>query len=115
MNKSKAMLLHYFIVAFCVTRINARDFRGGRVSDDITLKYDDSPYFINEDVIVDKHATLTVEPGVEMMFAPKVMLAVNGTLDARVNISMVGLCEVTYQSESNDYLFSNKCFCKKII
>ena len=57
---------------------------GGIVDSDVTLKLSESPYQITRDILVLKDATLKVEPGVELRFDPQVMLAVNGTLDAKV-------------------------------
>lgn len=63
----------------------SRNFNGGRVYSDLTLEYEDSPFIIEDDVIVDENAVLTVEAGVEMRFSPQTMMAVNGTLRAIVS------------------------------
>ena len=58
---------------------------GGIVDSDTTLRYVDSPFQITRDTLVLKDATLKIEPGVRLQFDPQVLLAVNGTLDARVS------------------------------
>ena len=57
---------------------------GGLLEDDYTIRIWDSPVLIRNNLFVGEHATLTVEPGAEVRFAPAVMLAVNGTLKADV-------------------------------
>ena len=60
-------------------------FEGGRITDDLTLHAWESPFSIKENIFVEKMATLTIEAGTELRFAPNVMLAVNGTVKARVS------------------------------
>lgn len=60
-------------------------FDGGRVTDDTTLTEVESPFNIKYDILVEKDATLRVEPGVTMKFAPQILLAVNGTFYAKVS------------------------------
>jgi len=45
-----------------------------------------SPCIIRETLTIGPRATLTVDPGVTLQFAPGVMLAVNGTLLAKVSV-----------------------------
>ena len=59
---------------------------GGIITEDTYVDIYESPYLISKDLLVAKDVTLTIQEGVEMRFAPRVMLAVNGTLIARVSI-----------------------------
>ncbi len=72
------------MLASCALVGGNSDFQGGEVDKDTTLRQGDSPFLITENILIRKDATLTVEPGVEMQFAPGIMLAVNGTLTAKV-------------------------------
>ncbi len=49
------------------------------------LKASNSPYFANHDVIVEKDATLVIEPGCELKFAKGKEIVVFGTLIAKGN------------------------------
>ena len=62
-------------------------FDGGRVSTDIRLTINNSPYIIEHDIIIETGARLAVDPGVEMRFAPQIMVGVNGTFYAKVKYS----------------------------
>lgn len=69
--------------------VNSFDIEnGGDLEEDLTLNRWDSPYTVRNHIFVRKDATLTVDPGVEMRFGPGVMLAVNGTLIARVSVQL---------------------------
>ena len=69
----------------CIDGVLAQKFDGGEVlPPGLILRSSDSPFYIGEDIMVLKDAELEVEPGVQMIFSPKTMLAVNGTLTARV-------------------------------
>ena len=57
---------------------------GGAISGNTVVHEYQTPMLLKGDVIVQEYATLTLEPGVELRFAPGVMLAVNGTLIAKV-------------------------------
>ena len=46
-----------------------------------------SPFQVTEDILVRPGVQLTIEPGVHVRFNPKIMLAVNGSLIARVIIA----------------------------
>ena len=59
-------------------------FEGGLVDQDLTLSKWDSPFTIKHHIRVAQDAVLKLEAGVEMRFAPGMMMAVNGTLIAQV-------------------------------
>jgi len=59
--------------------------KGGFLRQSVRIDTYDSPCIVQHDLIVGARATLTVDPGVTLKFAPGVMLGVNGTLIARVS------------------------------
>ena len=61
---------------------------GGYLLEDTVVSRSDSPVTLRNSLIVAEEVTLTIEPGVELKFAPGVMLAVNGTLTARVSMGV---------------------------
>jgi len=63
--------------------------KGGFLRQSMRIDSYNSPCIIRDDLIIGARATLTVDPGVTLMFSPGVMLAVNGTLIARVSVSLV--------------------------
>jgi len=65
--------------------------KGGFLRQSMRIDSFNSPCIIRDDLIIGARATLTVDPGVTLMFSPGVMLAVNGTLIARVSVGLV-LC-----------------------
>lgn len=60
-------------------------FKGGLVSNRITLHAANSPYEFFEDIIIGGHGVLTVEPGTELRFAARCGLQVQGALIAKVS------------------------------
>lgn len=80
------VLLSYFSNGWAQdNRIRAGNIEdGGVLYEDTIIRRYQSPILIKNTVRVAEGATLTIEPGVEVRFAPGVMLAVNGTLIARV-------------------------------
>lgn len=69
------------VCTLCVCNIQ----NGGVITEDTIIRRYESPLLIKNDILVAPEVTLTVEPGVELRFAPSVMLAVNGTLIAKVH------------------------------
>jgi len=59
---------------------------GGFLRQSLRIDSYNSPCVISDDLIIGAMATLTVDPGVTLQFSPGVMLAVNGTLIARVSV-----------------------------
>ena len=57
---------------------------GGYVKKNVDIQLGESPCTVTQTVVIAKGFTLRIDPGVEMRFGPGVMLAVNGTLIARV-------------------------------
>jgi len=62
---------------------------GGFLRQSLRIDSYNSPCVISDDLIIGAMATLTVDPGVTLQFSPGVMLAVNGTLIARVSVQLV--------------------------
>ncbi len=60
----------------------------GYLTQSVTLSQYDTPCEIQSDLIIGAKATLTLNEGTELRFAPGVMLAVNGTLLAKVTDSV---------------------------
>ena len=60
---------------------------GGFLRDSLRIDAYNSPCVIRQDLIIGARAALTVDPGVTLQFSPGVMLAVNGTLIAKVSRS----------------------------
>ena len=60
---------------------------GGFLRQSLRINTFDSPCIIRDNLIIGARATLTVDPGVTLQFSPGVMLAVNGTLIARVSVN----------------------------
>jgi len=59
---------------------------GGFLRQSLRIDAYNSPCVISDNLIIGATATLTVDPGVTLQFSPGVMLAVNGTLIARVSV-----------------------------
>ena len=77
------------VVLVCSLVIGSRGFsiqEGGLLTQDLTLQKWSSPITVKGNVFVAKDVTLSIAPGVVMRFAPGVMLAVNGTLSAKVGV-----------------------------
>ena len=62
---------------------------GGYLGQSVSISPFDGPCSIYNDLIVPEKITLTLEPGSELRFGAGVMLAVNGTLIAKVSKSVV--------------------------
>jgi len=59
---------------------------GGFLRQSLRIDAYNSPCMIRQDLVIGARATLTVDPGVTLQFSPGVMLAVNGTLIAKVSL-----------------------------
>ena len=93
--KTKTGLLIWVVwIAICPDCVKPDDrFQGGEVvPPGMTLRAWDSPFYITHDIIVREEANLVIEPGVEMILSPKVMIAVNGTLTAKVSVHCECVC-----------------------
>lgn len=58
--------------------------KGGYIQKNLQITVDQSPCEVKRTAIIGKGYTLTVQEGSELRFGPGVMLAVNGTLLAKV-------------------------------
>jgi len=67
--------------------------RGGYI--ERTLRIRESVCDVMRTAIIAKDHTLHLEPGAVLRFAPGVMLAINGTLMAKVNRQTDGFCPTT--------------------
>uniref|UniRef100_A0A1A9WLV8 SRCR domain-containing protein n=1 Tax=Glossina brevipalpis TaxID=37001 RepID=A0A1A9WLV8_9MUSC len=55
---------------------------GGSITSERILRFSESPYLVNEHIIIEKGAKLIIEPGVTIEFAPNVGITVRGVLQA---------------------------------
>jgi len=58
---------------------------GGDITVDTTLTLNGSAYVVSKDLVVAENATLTIEPGVQLLFKAGVALQVKGSLQAKGN------------------------------
>lgn len=63
----------------------ATEHPGGSVNGQVTFEKSLSPYWLRSDLIVERDATLLVEPGVTVKFDPQVGITVRGTINADVS------------------------------
>jgi hypothetical protein len=63
--------------------IEAATLLPNQISQNMTLRFEDSPFIAEHDVYIHRKAKLTIEPGCELRFAKGRQLHVHGTLDAR--------------------------------
>lgn len=61
----------------------------GVFSQNATLFFRNSPYYVDSELIVDSGVTLTIETGVQMYFATGVGLKIYGTIVAIVGIQFL--------------------------
>lgn len=64
----------------------------GVYSQNATLFFRNSPYYVDAELIVDSEATLTIETGVQIYFATGVGLKVYGTIMAIVSFFFCWTC-----------------------
>lgn len=89
----------YFIIG-----INCITFLPSHINENTTLKLENSPYITNQDVIINRHAKLSIEPGCELRFAKGKQLIVNGILDARgTDTNRIKFTKLT--PEDYDYIY----------
>jgi len=58
---------------------------GGDITVDTTLSLNGSAYVVSKDLVIAENATLTIEPGVKLLFKVGVALQVKGSLQAKGN------------------------------
>lgn len=61
-------------------------FTGGIINGDKILVTNQSPYLISQDIIVERSSKLVIQPGVKLLFSPRIGVQVKGTLIAQVKI-----------------------------
>ena len=62
-------------------------FTGGIINGDKILVTNQSPYLISQDIIVERSSKLVIQPGVKLLFSPRIGVQVKGTLIAQVKNS----------------------------
>jgi len=72
----------FSIIATFNIRIVKATWVEGHITNDTTWKFQDSPFIVINDVIVDSNATLTIEPRVEVKFGGDFSLTILGNLSA---------------------------------
>jgi hypothetical protein len=55
---------------------------GGSISESVTWKKSDGPYLLSSNVVISPGASLSIEPGTQVLFRSGVFLTADGTLDA---------------------------------
>ena len=65
--------------------------QGGYIDRSLKIDTANSPCIVHKSVIIAPKTTLTLDPGVQLWFDPGVMLAINGTLLARVRCTSLKL------------------------
>ena len=70
---------------------------GGAIGVNTVVHEYETPLLIKNDIIVQEDVTLTLEPGVELRFAPGVTLGVNGTLIAKVHVNLTQCSNNTHK------------------
>jgi parallel beta-helix repeat protein len=94
MKKISTVLLAIILVCaifngllFLTENASAAVYVSGDITTNTTWKAVNSPYIIVGDVLVDNGTTLTIEPGVSVLFDGKYSIVVNGTLNASGTMS----------------------------
>ena len=80
------LLLFIFNLIIYVDGQCSRISNGGYLGEDVVVSPYDNPCYVKNDLFVPEKVKLTFEAGTEVRFGPGVMLAVNGTLIAKVGV-----------------------------
>ena len=75
----------YLLLFLTVTQRVENASIGGDINVDTTLSLNGSAYVVSQDLVVAENATLTIEPGVQLLFKAGVALQVKGSLQAKGN------------------------------
>ncbi len=110
----------FLVLAFtvlCGKRTEGSIQEGGSIGVDTTVHGYDTPMLIKNDIIVEKDVTLTIEAGAELRFAPGVTLGVNGTLIAKVciSISLVVIFKTNLAFKRENVISGCAVFCGEVI
>ena len=85
------VLISCFLITDCISQsqqpLFSGQWHGGYLADRRVLLWQQSPYTINEEIVVGQHGRLLIEPGVQLQFRPRTGITVKGTLIAKVTIS----------------------------
>lgn len=81
--RSNLFIISLFLV-ICFNQSSA-SFTGGLVNIYTRLTIADSPYYIKEDILIEKSAELKIDPGVILYFSPRKGITTRGRLNARVS------------------------------
>jgi len=74
-----------FLLLLLVTQRVENTSIGGDITVDTILLLNGSAYVVSQDLVIAKNATLTIEPGVQLLFKVGVALQVKGSLQAKGN------------------------------
>jgi len=75
----------FLLLLLIVTQRVENTSIGGDITVDTTLSLNGSAYVVSKDLVIAENATLTIEPGVQLLFKAGVALQVKGSLQAKGN------------------------------
>ena len=75
----------FLLLLLIVTQLVENTSIGGDITVDTTLLLNGSAYVVSKDLVIAENATLTIEPGVKLLFKVGVGLEVKGSLQAKGN------------------------------
>ena len=81
--RSNLFIISLFLI-ICFNQSNAA-FSGGLINIYTRLTIADSPFYIKDDILIDKNAELKIDPGVILYFSPRKGITVRGRLTAKVS------------------------------
>ena len=73
----------FLLLLLIVTQRVENTSIGGDITVDTTLLLNGSAYVVSKDLVIAENATLTIEPGVQLLFKAGVALQVKGSLQAK--------------------------------
>lgn len=83
MNSLKYCTVLLFCLMCGVHQVEAQQYIGGVIYEDLTLTEEESPYIITEKLIIEDSVVLTINPGVEVLFVDSTGIRVEGTVFAK--------------------------------
>jgi len=75
----------FLLLLLTVTQRVENTSIGGDITVDTTLLLNGSAYVVSKDLVIAENATLTIEPGVQLLFKAGVALQAKGSLQAKGN------------------------------